>query len=73
MPLKIFEKVSPFLKFRRPSSPVCEEACAAVADTDQVRVGAAHRPAGTYRQGRVELTLDFTDVEGDTESRGSEG
>src|SRR3546814_16632145 len=43
------------------------QALAAVVDADQVSVGLGRGPACAYRQGRVELALDFTDVETDAE------
>jgi hypothetical protein len=43
------------------------QATAAVVDADEVLVGTLSRPAGTDRQGRVELTFDLPNVETDAE------
>ncbi|MCY1447993.1 hypothetical protein D9M71_646380 [compost metagenome] len=48
------------------------QAAAAVVDADEVFVGAFSRPTRADRQGRVELTFDFTDVETDAECRPGE-
>src|SRR5690606_41302685 len=44
MPLKIFEKVSPFLKFSRPSSLVCDRR------SEERRVGRECRGRGRQRE-----------------------
>jgi len=73
MPLKIFEKVSPFLRFQTTVVAGLGRGLATVTTPHQTRVGAAHRPAGADGQLRIELTLDLADIESDAECRSGEG
>ncbi len=59
MPLKIFEKVSPFLKFRVTVIGSLGQAMAAVVDADEVLVRLLGRPTGTEWTGTSRTGLRF--------------
>jgi hypothetical protein len=66
MPLKIFEKVSPLLKFRWPSSEVWDRPLPPLL-TPIRSCWAWLSTSWPHGERRVELTFDFTDVETDAE------